>query len=110
MQYLCAENSIFFTHETHFPVIDERKDFIDALESFLLSELRSSLEPAEYNAEAIEIIDARNHLFRNVGRRGTDEELGIYDIRDLLRIDEDTMETIPDRGRFAAIAKELGIH
>ncbi len=86
-------------------MIDETADFVDALESYVKAELRTSAEPAEYNSEAIEIVDARNHLFRNVGRQSTDEELGIYAIRDLCHVDEDTMETIPNRQKFRAIAK-----
>lgn len=83
----------------------EFEDFIDALESFVKSELRASMEPADYNNEAIEIIDARNHLFRNVGRMHTDESLNIYAIRDLCHVDEETLETIPNRMKFKAIAK-----
>lgn len=86
-------------------MIDQTTDFVDALESFVKAELRLSMEPADYNNEAIEIVDARNHLFRNVGRQATDEELGIYAIRDLCHVDEDTMETIPNRMKFRAIAK-----
>ena len=87
------------------PMIDQKTDFVNALESFVKAELRLSMEPADYNNEAIEIIDARNHLFRNVGRQFTDEELGIYAIRDLCQVDEDTMETIPNRMKFLSIAR-----
>lgn len=90
-------------------MLNEEKDFIDALESYLKAELRACAEPADYNNEAVEIIDARNHLFRNAGRRGTDEECGIYAIRDLCRIDEDTLETVPDRMRLAALARSYGL-
>lgn len=86
-------------------MIDQTTDFVDALESFVKAELRLSMEPADYNNEAIEIVDARNHLFRNVGRQATDEEQGIYAIRDLCHVDEDTMETVPNRMKFRAIAK-----
>ncbi len=86
-------------------MINETADFVDALESFVKAELRNSLEAAEYNNEAIEIIDARNHLFRNVGKQATDEELGIYALRDLCHVDETTMETLPNRHKFQAIAK-----
>lgn len=86
-------------------MIDQTTDFVNALESFVKAELRLSMEPADYNNEAIEIIDARNHLFRNVGHQSTDEELGIYAIRDLCLVDEDTMETIPNRMKFLSIAR-----
>lgn len=86
-------------------MLNETEDFVEAMEQFVKAELRASMEPADYNNEAIEIIDARNHLFRNVGRQATDEELNIYAIRDLCCVDEATMETIPDRMKFKAIAK-----
>lgn len=95
---------------THFPhsltMINEKQEFIEALHAYVSEQLRLSAEPADYNSEAIRIVDARNHLFANVGRRRTDEELGIYAIRDLCRVDEDTMEVVPDRMRFQAIAKD----
>lgn len=88
---------------------DEKEDFINALDSYVQAELRSTVEPAEYSNESVEIVDARNHLFRNAGRAGTDEEQSIYALRDLCRVDEETMETVPNRQRLAAIAKELGL-
>lgn len=88
---------------------NEAKDFTDALENFLKAELRACSEPADYNNESVEIIDARNHLFRNAGRRGTDEESGVYAIRDLCRVDEDTLETVPDRMRLSALARSYGL-
>lgn len=84
---------------------DEKKDFADALLRFIEAELRESDEPADYNSHAVQVVDARNHLFRNAGRRMTDEQLGVYAIRELCRVDEDTMETVPDRRRVEAIAK-----
>lgn len=83
-----------------------KTDFVDALESYVKAELRVSGEPADYNTDAIRIVDARNHLFSNVGRQQTDQELGIYAIRDLCRVDENTLETVPDRMRFQSIARE----
>lgn len=49
-------------------------DFIDALERYVADQLRQGAEPPEYNPEALQIVDARNHLFVNVGRRDDDEE------------------------------------
>lgn len=83
-----------------------KADFVDALESYVKAELRVSGESADYNTDAIRIVDARNHLFSNVGRQQTDQELGIYAIRDLCRVDENTLETVPDRMRFQSIARE----
>lgn len=90
-------------------MINEKADFVNALDRFIRSELRHASEPADYNTDSIEIIDARNHLFRNVGNKGTDEELGFFAIRDLCHIDEDTMDLVPNRMRLEAIAKESGL-
>ena len=49
-----------------------------------------------------ERVERFDHL---VGRQSTDEELGIYAIRDLCQVDEDTMETIPNRMKFLSIAR-----
>lgn len=73
--------------------------------SRLSSQSYESVWNLPYNNEAIEIIDARNHLFRNVGRMHTDESLNIYAIRDLCHVDEETLETVPNRMKFKAIAK-----
>ncbi len=86
---------------------DEKNEFVDALEAFVSEQLRLCTEAPDYNNESVRIIDARNHLFSNVGRRGTDEEENIYAIRSLCRVDEDTMELVPDRMRFASIAKSF---
>ena len=90
-------------------MLNEQKDFINALERFIQNELKASGEPADYNNHAIEIIDARNHLFRNVGIHETDEACGIFAIRSLCHIDEDSMEMVPDRQRLAALAREFGL-
>lgn len=90
-------------------MLNERTDFIEALVAFIYEELRHSDEEADYNREAIQIVDVRNHLFRNVGPHLTDEETGIYAIRELCRLDDDTFNTVPDRERIAAIAREAGL-
>lgn len=81
------------------------KDFVDALEAYVRAELTASGEPADYNVDALEVVDARNHLFRPAGRRATDEAENIYALRDLCRVDEESMTFVPDRGRMAAIAR-----
>lgn len=91
-------------------MLHEKTDFVDALDQFIRSELRHSAEPADYNTDSIEIVDARNHLFRNAGKKGTDEELGFYTIRDLCHIDEDTMDFVPNRQRLFALAREFGLY
>ncbi len=85
----------------------ETKDFIDALEAYVRERLAASGQPADYNVEALHVVDARNHLFRPAGKRPTDEADDIYALRDLCRVDETTMEMVPDRGRLAAVARNF---
>lgn len=80
------------------------EDFTDSLYQYILREIKSSSESPDYNHESIEIIDARNHLFRNVGARGTDEENNIYTIHSLCHLD-DNMEWMPDKERISRIAR-----
>lgn len=86
-------------------MMDEKEDFVEALLRYVAAELRASFEPAEYNNEAVRIVDARNHLFQNVGRQANDEERGIYTLRSLCHVDEDTFDTVPDPARIRSIAK-----
>lgn len=90
-------------------MINEKEDFINALESYVLGELHRTSCPADYNNESLQIVDARNHLFCNVGSVGTDEERAIFALRDLCCINEDSMELVPNRQRLATIAKEYGL-
>ena len=60
-----------------------------------------------YNVEALEIVDARNHLFRHAGKRVTDESENIYALRDLCHVDEMSLDFVPDRQRMAAIARNF---
>lgn len=84
---------------------DETQEFIDALERYIKNALRESTESAEYTHEALEIVDARNHLFRSADQRGTDEEHNIYALRDLLHVDTDTLETQVNRAKLKSIAR-----
>ena len=38
-----------------------------------------------------------------------DEEQGIYALRDLCALDDETMEWRPDRARCAAVARDFGL-
>lgn len=86
---------------------EDIKDFVDALESYVRAQLQASGEPADYNVEALEIVDARNHLFRHAGEKVTDESENIYALRDLCRVDEVSLDFVPDRQRMAAIARNF---
>ncbi|MBP3228733.1 MAG: hypothetical protein J6M53_08150 [Bacteroidaceae bacterium] len=84
------------THET--------EEFVSALTSYV----RATLPPgdeADYCREAVQIVDARNHLFRSAGQRATDEEHDIYALRSLCRLDEDTLLFVPDEGRIRSLAR-----
>ncbi len=86
---------------------EDAKDFMRALESHVRDILAAGTVPAEYNNEAIEIVDARNHYFRNAGMRPTDESANIYALRDLCRIGADPLSCDPDLGRIAAITRNF---
>lgn len=86
---------------------EEVKDFIDALERYVRTEIEASGMPADYNSEALCVADARNHLFHKAGKRTTDESENIYALRDLCRVDEETMNIVPDRARMAAVARNF---
>lgn len=84
---------------------EDIKAFVQAFTEHVGAQLQNSHEWADYNADSVQIVDARNHLFRNVGKKGTDEENDIYAIRSLCRIDEETLDIIPDKGRAESIAR-----
>ena len=83
------------------------ENFIDALERFVVAEIRASGEPADYNHDAVEILDARNHLFRKRENCTTDEEQNIYALREFFRIDDETLDFVPDRGRMRSVARNF---
>lgn len=82
----------------------EKADFIYDLEQYVRDFLARSGEPADYCHEALHVTDARNRIFRSAGKRRTDESEDIYALQDLCRLDEDTLEYRPDRGRIASVA------
>lgn len=89
--------------------MSQTDDFISALKRHVAASLRESGEAADYCNRAVEITDARNHLFRDAGTRGTDEAENVYALRDLCRLDEDTMELLPDEGRLRSVARNFGL-
>lgn len=89
--------------------MNEKESFIAALAGYVTTALEQSGVPADYNTDAVHIVDARNHLFRAVHQRTTDEAEDIYAIRDLCRVDEDTMEYVVDRGRLSSVARNFGL-
>lgn len=84
---------------------EDVKDFVTALGNYVRDAISHSGEPADYNVEAVHIVDARNHIFRPAGRRPTDEAEDIYALRDLCHLDTDIMELVPDRGRLRTVAR-----
>lgn len=84
----------------------ETEDFADALLSYVEAALRASGETADYSQETVRIIDARNHLFASAGIHRTDEERGIYALRDLCALDDESMELRPDRAKCRAVARD----
>lgn len=86
---------------------EQQKEFIAALRAYVGAALAACGEPAEYCREAVHVADARNHLFRPAGHRPTDEAEDVYALRDLCRLDEDTLEAVPDEGRIASISRNF---
>ncbi len=88
-------------------MIEDIDEFAKSLESYVGAALAELGETADYCTEALQVLDARNHLFTLVGKRPTDESDDVYALRDLCRIDEETMELRPDRGRIQAVARNF---
>ena len=88
-------------------MFDEKKEFAEALAAFIHLSLAHQPQTAEYCADAVEIVDARNHVFRLVPNAGTDEELNRFSLQGLCRLDESSLELKPDAGRLMAVAKDF---
>ena len=87
--------------------MDEVKDFVDALAAYVGAVLEAGDGMADYNVEAVCVVDARNHLFRTVCGLYPDEAEAVYPLRGLCRVDEETLELVPDRQRMAAVARDF---
>lgn len=83
--------------------MQEADDFVEALYAFVASEVRR-LGDVTYSREGVEITDARNHLFRSVTGKITDEAAGVYLLSDLCCMD-DEMNTLPDKMRMQRLAR-----
>lgn len=81
------------------------KDFCQALLDHVSHSLARMNGDAEYSQEAVRIIDARNYLFGTLESAHTDEENGIYAIRDLCILDDMTMLFHPDLHKIQAVAR-----
>lgn len=82
----------------------ETEEFVEALYRFTAQLLMHEPDPV-YSQKAVKIADARNHIFRVVEPARTDEAEDLYALADLCRLDEDTMEAVPNRGRMLRIAR-----
>lgn len=80
--------------------------FIVALESHIADAL-SRIGDIEYCQEAVKIIDARNHIFKILPIAASDEEHSVFALRDLCRLDEETMSWHVDINRLRAIARDF---
>ncbi len=79
--------------------------FVEALSRYITEALRTGQETADYTTEALKVIDARNHLFVSAGCRSTDEEESVYALRDLCRLDEATLQLVPDTEKLIRLAR-----
>jgi len=78
------------------------EEFVQALKHYVEGEIRGI--DAEYIQTAIKVLDARNHIFVNIGPARTDEAEDIYAIRDLCHVN-DYMETEVDENRIMGLAR-----
>lgn len=81
---------------------EEIDNFIEALSRLVQNELQNN--DAVYNTDAVQIVDARNHIFRILKNTTTDESEDIYAISDLCMWSEE-MEVLPNRRRMQRIAR-----
>lgn len=86
---------------------EEQREFVAALLAYVRAALASAEEPADYCREAVRVVDARNRLFSPAGQQPTDEAENVYALRDLCRVDEDTLELVPDEGRVGSISRNF---
>ena len=82
----------------------ETDSFLEALTRFVEQTLAQESDPI-YSQKAIRIADARNHIFHLVEPAQTDEAEDTYTLADLCRLDEDSMQAMPNRGRMLRIAR-----
>ena len=101
--YFCY--SILYNH-TMIAQPDEINDFVDELYAFVRAALTEGGEPADYHKGAVQVVDAHMRLFVLLDNHGTDEQLGIVALRELCRIDELTLEMVPDRMKMKALAHD----
>ena len=80
---------------------EEINDFIEALSRPVEKELQRN--DAVYNTDAVQIVDARNHIFRILENTATDESADIYALSDLCVLSDD-MTALPNYRRLRRIA------
>lgn len=82
----------------------EIDEFVQSLTRFVRTAAEET-DDVMYSRRGVRIADARNHLFIGLDDAQTDESEDIFALRDLCRVDEDTMETVPDEQRMYGIAR-----
>ncbi len=107
-RFSCDSEAVFIFRMTHSSQYQE--EFVQALLDYVAAALRVSAVDPDYCQEAVQIVDARNHLFRQIGEHRTDEEQGIYALRDLCVLDDEHMLLKPDAGRCRSVARDCGLY
>lgn len=79
-----------------------RREFASALCRYVAEELR--WQDGTYPQGAVQVIDARNHLFRTLPTQHTDEADDIYSLAELCHVDE-LMQTLPDLNRALSVTR-----
>lgn len=86
-------------------MIDTQR-FISALTAHVAEVIRREGNDVEYCTEAVQILDAHNILLKSLTHHHTDEQEGIYTIRELSRLrDDGSFLYQPDVQRITRIAQ-----
>ena len=80
--------------------------FVEALTGYVADAVRRCGD-MEYCHEAVKICDARNPRFQSLTDAATDEEHSVYALRELCRLDADTMSWHANEGRIRAVARDF---
>lgn len=81
---------------------EQIETFIRSLAAFLKSE--AGEDGLEYTHDSVQVADAWNCVFRNVGAKGTDEEHDIYAMSSLCHLDDDLC-SVPDEKKLRGLAR-----
>lgn len=83
----------------------DKQRFIEGLTRFVAEALHRADEGGDYIRGSVQVLDARNVLFRLSPLHSTDEEQDRYALRELCKVDDESLQTIPDAGHIERVAR-----